>query len=149
MVVAVVTVGMVQLTFHQVVDMIAVRHGLVATAGAVLMARLVPRAFSRVAFVRMLGVNGDAMLIDVAIVRVVQMPVMQVIGVAVMANRDVPTAGAVLMVVVAMYLVIDLSHQDSFVPVGCKVHANPWRRWNLAIGHENHSQTCRGRPNPA
>ena len=44
MVVAVVAVGVVEVAGHQVIDVIAVRHRLVAAAGAVHMARLMPSA---------------------------------------------------------------------------------------------------------
>ena len=71
-VIAVVAVRVVQAAIDEKVDVVAVRHGFVAAAGAVHVARLVAGARGRAAF----GVDirhGDGMLLHAAFVRVVQM----------------------------------------------------------------------------
>ena len=68
--------------------MVAVRHGFVAAAGAVHVARLVAGARGRAAFG--VGVrHGDGMLLHAAFVRVVQMAFLQVVHVAVVADGGV------------------------------------------------------------
>ena len=90
MVVAVVLVGMVQPAVHQVIHVIAVRDGLVAAARAVGVTRL---AVGRIGVaVRMLGIDRDHVLVDMILVRMVQMPVMQVVDVIVVANRRMAAA---------------------------------------------------------
>ena len=103
MVVAVVAVGVVQVIADQVVGVIAVRHGRMATAGPVLVAGLVPgaRVAGRAAR-RVRGIDRDRAFVDMVAVRVVEVTVVQVVDVAVMAYRAVP---AVLTVPVVVRLV--------------------------------------------
>ena len=81
---------------HQIVDVIAVGHGLMAAAGAVHVARLMAAAVvlggagSGVA-----GGNGDGVLVHVAVMRVVQMAAHQIVHMAVVADGRVAAAGAV------------------------------------------------------
>jgi hypothetical protein len=77
-VVAVVFVRVVQVPVDQVVDVVAVRDRLVTAALSVGVGRIAARV-GRVA-VRMVGVDLEHMLVDVVVVRVVQVAVVQVVG---------------------------------------------------------------------
>lgn len=94
MIIAVAVVRVMQMAVHDVIDVVAVRHGFMAAAVAVQMARFVARALMRRAAFRILGAHFEAMLIVVAFVRMMQMPVVQVIDVAVVLNRGVTAARA-------------------------------------------------------
>ena len=103
MVIAVVTVRMVQMAVHQVIDMIAMRHQLMAAARAVHMACGVTGAL--VAWRAALGIVGahrQAVLVDVIAVHMVQVTVMQIVNVAIVLDRRMATARLVLMFVVGM-----------------------------------------------
>lgn len=99
MVVAVRSVRMVQVSFDQIIDVIAVRHGIVAAIGtvnvlavAVLAAVVRGRAGTRV------GARfGEAVAVHMVIMHVVQVPFVQIIGVPFMNYGFVPAVGAMLM----------------------------------------------------
>ena len=74
-IVAVVAVRMVQVTVHDVIDMIAVRHGFVTATVAMQVARFVAVAIVRHATVGILGGHFEAMLVVMALVRMVQVAV--------------------------------------------------------------------------
>ncbi len=96
-----VAVRVMEMSLHQVVDMIAMGHCRVAAAGAVNMPLFVPAALmGRGATVRMGGVDLKDVFVDMTCVGMVQVPVVQVIDVIVMLNRQMSTTGSVLMVVV-------------------------------------------------
>ena len=99
MVVAVVTVRMVQMAIDEVIDVVAMRHRFVAAAGAmhVAVAVMVGGADVRVG-----GADGDGVFIDVVAVRVVQVAVVQVINVAFVLDGGVAAACAVLVFVVGV-----------------------------------------------
>ena len=103
MVVAVVTVRMVQMAIDEVIDVVAMRHGFVAAAGAVDVSGFVAAAVvvGR-AGVRVGGADGDAVFIDVVAVRVVQVAVVQVINVAFVFDGGVAAVRAVLVRVVGV-----------------------------------------------
>ena len=94
-VIAVVAVRVVQAAIDEKVDVVAVRHGFVAAAGAVHVAWLVTGARGRAAFGVGVG-DGDGVLLHAAFMRVVQMAFLQVVHVAVVADGGVAAAGAVL-----------------------------------------------------
>lgn len=103
MVVAVVTVRMVQMAVHQVINVIAMRHGFMATAWAMYMACRM--AVALVAWGTALGVEGvdhQAMFIDMIAMHMVQVAVMQVVNVAIVLYRRVATACLVLVVMIGM-----------------------------------------------
>ena len=109
-VVTVVAVRVMQVAIHQVVGVVAVGHGLVAAIRAVDMARLVSAAIvSRGALGGIGGVDRERVLVDVPDVRMMQMPVMQVIGVPIVLDRRMSAAGAVNVIVVGMLLARGLS----------------------------------------
>ncbi|MBI4893898.1 MAG: hypothetical protein HY821_24995 [Acidobacteria bacterium] len=79
MVVAMAFVWMMQMAVHQVVDMAAVRHGLMAATGPVLVIRLMPGA--AVAGRARIGIRFahlQRLLVEVVSVRPVQMAVVQI-----------------------------------------------------------------------
>lgn len=107
MVIAVVTVNMMEVTVHEVVDVVSVWDGLVSAARAVDVVGIMTAAGMRrraVVWVR-LG-HRDHVLVHVAIVRVVQVAVMQVIDVAVVLDGLVTAAWAVDVVVGLVNLAI-------------------------------------------
>lgn len=101
MIVAVVAVGVVQAAVHQVVNVIAVWHGLVAAVGpvrvslSVFLLREVGRTVCRVG-----GADFEDVLVNVPLVMVMKMAVVEIINVAVVLDGGVAAIGAVLMRVV-------------------------------------------------
>jgi hypothetical protein len=107
-VVAVVAVGVVQVAAYQVIDVVAVRHRFVATAGAVAVPLLVLAAVvGRGAGRGVLGADRNVMFLHSARLGVVQVAVVQVIDVALVADARVPAARAVLVVMPRM---VSLAH---------------------------------------
>ena len=102
-VVTVVAMRVVQVVLDEVVDVIAVRDGLVAAAGTVLVRGIVAGALViGGAHVGMLGVHRDRVLVDVILVGMVQVTVVQVVGVVGVPDRGVAAARAVFMRVIFM-----------------------------------------------
>lgn len=100
MVVAVVTVRVMEVALYQVVDMVTVRHGLVAATRAVLMAGFVPAAvMGRRAADRVYAVHLEAVFVDMVLVRVMEVPFVQVIDMPIVDDRGVTAAGTVYVVV--------------------------------------------------
>jgi hypothetical protein len=99
-IVAVVAVRMVQVATHEVIDVVAVRHRFMAAVGPVTMCLLVSGAVMAGGAAGRIG-TGDRqpVFLDVAAVLVVQMAVVQVIGVAVVVDGRVAAVRPVLMVV--------------------------------------------------
>jgi hypothetical protein len=87
----------------EIIDVVAVGDGLVAAAGAVLVilgmtAAVVPRR----ALGRVLAADPQPVLFDALGSHVVQVPVVQVINMAVVLNGSMATGGSMLMVVFSM-----------------------------------------------
>ena len=118
MIVAVIAVGVMQVSLDQVVDVIAVGHRLVATVGAVFVLDLVILScgLGRAA-VRVLVADGDPMLVEVIVVRMMEMAIVQIVRVPVVADCDMSTVRAVLVLVVGVRGVIALWHRGSFTRV--------------------------------
>lgn len=107
MIVAVVAVGMVQVTIDQVIRMVAVRHRLVSAGGAVLVAFLVRSAVVlRRTLGRVVGVDRKSVFLHAAAGDMVQMTVVKEIDVVTVPNGGVPAAGSVLVIVIGMFRVI-------------------------------------------
>ena len=99
MIVAVIPVGGVQATVHQVIDMVPVGYCLVAATGAVDMAWLVTRqGLPCGARIGIGAVHTKDMFIDMVPVRMVQVPIVQVVNVSVMVNGGVTAAGSVIVI---------------------------------------------------
>ena len=82
MVIAVITVGVVQVTVDKVVDVVTVRDGLVPAPGAVHVRCVVCAALvARCARLRVCPVNRQGMLINVAIMGVMEVTIVQVVNV--------------------------------------------------------------------
>lgn len=104
-VVAVPVVRVVQVARDEIVDVIAVRQRLVPATLAVLMSRGVPAAgVIRHAPIGIRRAYREPMIVDVAAVHVVQVSLMQVVGVSIMANRRMAAAASVNMATVVEML---------------------------------------------
>ena len=111
MILATSTFGVMQVSVHQVIGMVAVRYGFMTAARAMFVRRVVTAAVmaaGRGAGVS--GVDGNDMLIHVSFVQVMQVPVMQVIGVSLVLDSGMAASWAVLMRVRVMFVAL-LCHQ--------------------------------------
>lgn len=103
MVVAMPIVLVVEMTVHEVVDVVAVRDGFMAAAGAVDMVGGVCGAgVTGGAGGRILIGHIEGVLVVVAFVRVVEMAVVQVVHMVAMKDGGVAATGAVLMGMIGM-----------------------------------------------
>jgi hypothetical protein len=104
MIVAMVTMWMVQMPVNQIVYVIAMRDSLVAASGAVDMIGVVAvTTMVGSAAIGILVRNGDCVFFDHAPRRrMMQMSVMQVVDVSIVLDRRVTATGAVFMIVVLM-----------------------------------------------
>ena len=107
-VIAVVPMGMVEVTAHQEIDVVAVRYRLVAAASTVnvplFVPLFVPLRDGR-AVVRVCPADRKNVFINVIPVRMVQMSVVQIVNVVIMDQCRVATGRAVLVVVTFVCLV--------------------------------------------
>ena len=102
MIVAVLAVLVMQMSIDEIVRVIPVRHRCVTTRRAV---DVIGGVFGRViwrATRRVLRVDGNGALVDVTVVRAVQVAIVQVIGVVTVLDRLVATARAMNVVVVVV-----------------------------------------------
>jgi hypothetical protein len=102
-VIAVAAMRMVQMVVYQVVGVVAVRHRFVPALRTV----LVPLDMSPAIVLRrtsrcVRGIHGEAMLLNTATAHVVEMPIVQVIDMAIVLDGRVPATGAVLVIVTRM-----------------------------------------------
>jgi hypothetical protein len=91
-IVAVIVMGMVKVTIDQIIDMVAVRHRFMATAGSVHVARFV--AFARVPLGAVIGIrvaHGQPVLVVVVAMRMQQMAVLKVVRMAFVLDGEVAT----------------------------------------------------------
>ena len=86
MIIAVIAVGVMQPPIHEIVDMIAVGNGFMPAARSVGVAGATDVWG---ALRRIVSTNSQHMFVDMIFVHVVQVPVMQVIPMPLVANRDV------------------------------------------------------------
>jgi hypothetical protein len=102
-IVAVVAVRVVQMAVDQIVDVVAVRHRLVAATRPVLVPRLVAGAavIGRAA-VGIAGRHLDDVLVDVIAVGMVQVAVVQIVDVVAVANGAMTAVGTVLVRVIGV-----------------------------------------------
>lgn len=114
-IVAVVAIRVVQVTVDQIVDVISVRNCLMTAVGPMLVLWAVPVTDVTVRTVgRICGAYFELMLVDVAIVKRVEMSIMQVVGVVVVNDRSVAAILAMLMGVVLVDLVLSRHGSISF-----------------------------------
>lgn len=107
MIVAVVAERMVQVPRDEVVDMVSVRQGFVAATGAMVVVSVVgTTSMGRRAGSGVGCADRDGVLLDSIALRVVQMAVVEVVGVPVVLHGLMAAAGAVLVGVIGVRLVI-------------------------------------------
>lgn len=91
---------MMKPAIDEVIDVITMRYGFMTAIGAVLMSTVhLRRTLDGIC-----GVHGNHMFVNMILVHMVQMPIVQVINMAVVANRSVSAVGTVPMSVVGMLL---------------------------------------------
>ncbi len=113
-IVAVVVVRVVQVPIHQIIDVVAVRHGFMTTVWTVHMARFVcATRVMRRADHRVAVVHCERVLIHVVAVRRVQMPVVQVVHMIVVHNRRMSAVRAVHMRMIFVDFVV--AHASTFI----------------------------------
>ena len=113
-----VAVRVMEVIADEVVEVIAVRHGFMPAVRAVDVRIAVSVAVVlRRAVGRVRGVHVDHVLVHVVAVRVVQVPVMQVVDVAFVLERDMAAVRAVLMGMIVMNRV---RHADRVVGVSLR-----------------------------
>jgi hypothetical protein len=97
MVIAVISVGMMQMTIHQVIDMVAVRNRLVTAIRTmfVILRVSVTGMFGR-AGGRVASADAQTVLLNRTTLGMVQVAVMQIVDVAVMDDPGMPAIGPVL-----------------------------------------------------
>lgn len=111
MVIAVVAMRVVQVTVDEIVDVIAVRHRRMPASGAMHVVLAVCLAIMpRGAVGRIPIADVQRMLIHMVAVRMVQVPVVQIIDVTGVLDGSMSTSGAVLVGVTFVYLA--LAHRD-------------------------------------
>ncbi len=104
-VVTVIAVRVMEVAIDQVVNVVAVGHRFVPAASTMDMARLVSAAIVlRSAVSRVGDVDRQNVLINVPNMRMMQMPIMEVIGVAIVFDGRMATARAVNVIVVSMLM---------------------------------------------
>jgi hypothetical protein len=105
MVVTVTVMNMMQMAAHQVVCVVAVGDGLMTAAGTMSVAFVVSSATVFGGTIRWIkGTNGKLVIVNMVSVFVMQMAIMQIVGVAVMVYGGVTAAGFVLVGVLRMNL---------------------------------------------
>ena len=109
MIIAVITMRMVQVAAYQEIDMVAVGYGFVAAVWTVLMRAM---DFRRAAH-RIFGGDRDHMFVDVIPMHMVKMTVVQIVDMAIMANGGMSAVRAVLMGMVGMVLLGASGHGTS------------------------------------
>lgn len=125
-IVAVAIVRVVQMAVDQVVDVIAMGQGGVATRRAVdVIGRVAAAAMPRRAGGWIRRVDGDRALVDVIAVHRVKMTVVEVVDVSAVLDREVTAVGAVDVIVLGMRAMG--GHPDSFALDCCENDAGPAR----------------------
>jgi len=99
--------GMVQMSINQVVHMIAMRNCLVPTARTMNVITLVAATLVfRSTILRVVTGNLNGVLIHVAIMDMMQMPIMQIVRVITVFNRRMAAIRAVYMLVVSVFVTV-------------------------------------------
>jgi hypothetical protein len=109
-----VAMRVMQMALDPVIDMIAVRHRLMAAAGAMNMpCRVTGAAMVQGAAVGVVAGHLDHVLVDMVRMRVVQVAVMQIVDMAAVPDRGVAAAGTMLVSVLGMLFVGAGGHRSS------------------------------------
>lgn len=116
-IIAMVAVRVMQMPVDQVIGVVPVRHPLMAAPRPVVVARFMPGARVPGGAVGGIAlVDGDHVFVDVALVRVVQMPVVEVVDVVTVLKGGVPARGAMDVAVTVVGVMRVVSHGTSVAP---------------------------------
>ena len=116
MIVAVGIVRMVQVPTHQIINVVAVRRAFVSAVRAMSVLATVPFAvMGGRAFVRVGGAHREGVFINVVVMHVMQMTIMQIVGVPVVAYSHVPARGAVRVTMGCVRCALSFLHTSSFL----------------------------------
>ena len=100
MIVAMSIMDVMQMPVHQIVDVVAMGDGFVATARTMFVGLVVAAAVvSGCASCRVLAADCQAVFLDTLGAHVMQVSVMQIVGMAIVLDGRVPAGGTVLMIV--------------------------------------------------
>ena len=126
MIVAVTAMRVVQVAIHKVVDVIAMRRRRMAAVPAVNMALLMGAALVvRCAPGGIGGADRNCVFVHMIAVRVVQVSIVEIIGVAVVLYSSMATFAAMLVVVVAVVHSVNFAHCLSpLFPLGLTVSSD-------------------------
>jgi hypothetical protein len=112
-VVTVVAVGVVEVSVHQVVDMVAMGNGGMTAARPVHMVGGVgTTGMTGYTVSRVFAANIECVLVDVVPVGMVQVTIVQVVNVAIVLDGDVPTVGTVGVIVVCVHCAVIHGHDQ-------------------------------------
>jgi hypothetical protein len=116
MIVAVFTVGMVEMAAYQIINMISMRHLFMPAVRAVSMCAIVRLALMvGCAPVRVRAADGDGMLVDMAVMDMMQVPVMEIVGMPVVADRGMSAIRTVRVAVRRVFSTLAFLHTLSFL----------------------------------
>jgi hypothetical protein len=102
---------MVKMAIHQVINMVAMRHGFVAAVSTVSVGLLMGCAVVvRRAFLRIRRGHLNLMIIHMIAVSVMQVAIVKIIGVAVVFHGDVPAVWAMHVAVGPRVLLVSITH---------------------------------------
>jgi hypothetical protein len=111
MIIAMPVVRIMQMAADQVVSMISVRYGFMAACGSMHMLLLMHSAFvPRRAFFRICFCHGYDVLINMAAVRVMQMPVVQIVDVVVVNYTRMSAFRSMRMSMIFVLWQVTISH---------------------------------------
>jgi len=120
-VVAMITMGMMKVAIDQVIDVVAVRYGLVPASRTVNVARIMAAAIvvGRT-LIRVFRADFERVFVHMIAMRMVQMSIMQVIDMVAMPDGGMSAVGAMLMVVMGVMGFVAGAHACAprFIP-GC------------------------------
>ena len=124
MIIAMSTMGMVQPSIHEVIDVVPMRHGFVPAGWAMLVrADRLRRALHGIG-----RVDCNGMLINVIPVLMMQMAIMKIIDMVAMADRRMPTVGTMGVAMVAVMLLGAGRHSlFTFLVLGLGEAGGFWR----------------------
>jgi hypothetical protein len=116
MIVAVCTVGMVEMTTYQIINMISMRHLFMPAGRAVSMFAIVPLALmvGRAA-VRIRAPDGDGMLVHMTVMHMMHVSIMEIVSMPFVAYRGVTAIRTVHVTVRRMFSTLAFLHTASFL----------------------------------
>jgi hypothetical protein len=115
MIITMIAMRVMQMTLYEIIRMVAVWHGLVAATRSVFVIRIVPAAtMVRGAAIGIGGTHCNDMLVNMIVMWVMQVAVVEIIGVAVVANRNVAAALSMSMGMIGVNGMVVRSHGFSF-----------------------------------